>query len=54
MNPHKWGFKIHLLFYLKSNYLYNAIFAPGEKNKEYICSDIYVPLSENIVLNLLN
>ena len=34
MKPHKWGFKIHLLYNSGTHYLYNMI--PGKYGKEFL------------------
>lgn len=54
MKPHKWGFKLHLLYDADTSYVYNILFDPGKNNKEYFdFEDDGKPLAENIVLKLL-
>ena len=36
MKPHKWGFKIHMLYGSDSKYLYNLYFDLGKFGKEFI------------------
>ena len=54
MKPHKWGFKIHLLFDSDTHYLYNMIFDPGKYGKEFLYIDKNNSISESIVLQLLS
>ena len=54
MKPHKWGFKLHLLYDADTSYVYNILFDPGKNNKEYFYFEDYSRLlAENIVLKLL-
>ena len=54
MKPHKWGFKIHLLCDADTHYLYNMLFDPGKRGKDFIALDNCCSLSESIVLKLLS
>ena len=53
MKPHKWGFKIHLLCYSITKYLYNMIFDPRKDRKDFIYFEDNKTIAEFIVLRLI-
>ena len=53
MKPHKWGFKIHLLWDSNTNYLYNMFFDHGKIGSEFIYYEDNKLIAESIVLRLL-
>ena len=53
MKPHKWGFKIHLLYDSNTKYLYIMLFDPGKDGKDFIYYEDNKTIAESIVLILL-
>ena len=53
MKPHKWGFKIHLLFDSNTNYLYNMLFDQGNEGKDSVIYENNPSIAQSIVLRLL-